>query len=83
MIGAIKFDEEHEEILLNTLVYGVDQQDMISQTPGLLAHILFMCIKYGDSINNSARMKSISKNMLLAIKETVMVCVHIYLAMYM
>lgn len=46
---------------------------VVNMIPGLTAHLLFMCIRHADYLNDGAKLKSLMHAIITGIKQVTMV----------
>lgn len=54
---------------------------VVNMIPGLPAHILFMCVRYADSLNDAGMLKSLMNSAINGIKQVVKVGMPLILAL--
>ena len=71
--GMIEFSGEDEEKVIKYLITDMNPKSMAEAIPGLPAHILFMCIRHCDHVNDDRRMQSLLTNSINSIRKVVKV----------
>lgn len=69
----IEFSGEDEEKVIKFLITDMNPKSMAEAIPGLPAHILFMCIRHCDHVNDDRRMQSLLTNSINSIRKVVKV----------
>uniref|UniRef100_A0A8C5MY75 Myosin VC n=1 Tax=Leptobrachium leishanense TaxID=445787 RepID=A0A8C5MY75_9ANUR len=71
-LGMLEFAQDEEQKLINNLVLDLKPRGVVvNMIPGLPAHIMFMCVRYTDYINDSERIKSLMNSSINGIKEVI------------
>lgn len=69
----IEFSVEDEDKVIQHLITDMNPKSMADAIPGLPAHILFMCIRHADHVNDDRRMQSLLTNSINSIRKVVKV----------
>ncbi|XP_078360518.1 unconventional myosin-Va-like [Oculina patagonica] len=69
--GMIEFSGEDEDKVIKYLITDMNPKSMADAIPGLPAHILFMCIRHADHVNDDRRMQSLLTNSINSIRKVV------------
>lgn len=69
----IEFASEDEDKVIKHLITDMNPNSMADAIPGLPAHILFMCIRHADHVNDDRRMQSLLTNSINSIRKVVKV----------
>lgn len=69
--GMFEYRKEDEPLLIKNLIFELTPQMMMSHMPGLPAHILFMCMRYTDHMNDDEKVRSLLTNSINGIKKVV------------
>lgn len=69
----IEFSSEDEDKVIKFLITDMNPKSMADATPGLPAHILFMCIRHCDHVNDDRRMQSLLTSSINNIRKVVKV----------
>ena len=69
----IEFSGEDEDKVIQSLITDMNPGSMADAIPGLPAHILFMCIRHADHVNDDRRMQSLLSNSINSIRKVVKV----------
>ncbi|PWA30523.1 hypothetical protein CCH79_00015367 [Gambusia affinis] len=70
--GMLEFKEDDTGHLLKNLVVDLKPRGVaVSFTPGLPAFIIFMCLRYADSVNDDRRLSSLLNSTISSIKGVI------------
>ena len=72
-LGMIEYAAEDEEKVIKFLITDLTPTSLSDAIPGLPAHILFMCIRHADHMNDDRRMQSLLSNSINSIRKVVKV----------
>ncbi|KAG8505333.1 Unconventional myosin-Vc [Galemys pyrenaicus] len=71
-LGILKYKQEDEAKLIQNLILDLKPRGVVvNMIPGLPAHILFMCVRYADSLNDADMLKSLMNSAINGIKQVV------------
>ncbi|XP_015728324.1 unconventional myosin-Vc isoform X2 [Coturnix japonica] len=71
-IGMMEYKREDEERIVQNLILDLKPRGVVVNTiPGLPAHILFMCVRYADYLNDADMLKSFINVTIDGIKQVV------------
>ncbi|NXL80993.1 MYO5C protein, partial [Leptocoma aspasia] len=71
-IGMMEYKKEDEERIIQNLILDLKPRGVVvNMIPGLPAHILFMCVRYADYLNNADVLKSFMNVTIDGIKQVV------------
>ncbi|XP_031755052.1 unconventional myosin-Vc isoform X2 [Xenopus tropicalis] len=71
-LGMLEFASEDESKLIRNLILDLKPRGVVvNMIPGLPAHIMFMCVRYTDYINNAERIKSLMNASINSIKQVI------------
>ncbi|KFW94423.1 Unconventional myosin-Vc, partial [Phalacrocorax carbo] len=71
-IGMMEYKKEDEERIIQNLILDLKPRGVVVNTiPGLPAHILFMCVRYADYLNDADMLKSFMNVTIDGIKKVV------------
>ncbi|XP_069838875.1 unconventional myosin-Vc isoform X2 [Dendropsophus ebraccatus] len=71
-LGMLEFSPEDEAKLIGNLILDIKPRGVVvNMIPGLPAHILFMCVRYADYINDAERIKSLMNASINGIKQVI------------
>ncbi|NWT18664.1 MYO5C protein, partial [Vireo altiloquus] len=71
-IGMMEYKKEDEERIIQNLILDLKPRGVVvNMIPGLPAHILFMCVRYADYLNDADMMKSFMNITIDGIKQVV------------
>ncbi|CAH2273930.1 unconventional myosin-Vc [Pelobates cultripes] len=71
-LGMLEFAQDDESKLISNLILDLKPRGVVvNMIPGLPAHIMFMCVRYTDYINDADRIKSLMNASINGIKEVI------------
>lgn len=71
-IGMMEYKKEDEAKLVQNLILDLKPRGVVvNMIPGLPAHILFMCVRYADSLSDVSMLKSFMNVTINGIKQVV------------
>ncbi|XP_066132390.1 unconventional myosin-Vc isoform X1 [Saccopteryx bilineata] len=71
-LGMLEYKREDEAKLIQNLILDLKPRGVVvNMVPGLPAHILFMCVRYADSLNDANMLKSLMNSTINGIKQVV------------
>uniref|UniRef100_A0A8C9MN80 Myosin VC n=1 Tax=Serinus canaria TaxID=9135 RepID=A0A8C9MN80_SERCA len=71
-IGMMEYKKEDEERIIQNLILDLKPRGVVvNMIPGLPAHILFMCVRYADYLNDADMLKSFMNVTIDGIKQVV------------
>jgi myosin-5 len=70
-LGMFKYSSQKEQLMLDILITTLDPQTALKFPPHLPAHVLFMCVRYIDEVNDDVQVKSLLNNMIVSLKRVV------------
>ncbi|NXS47645.1 MYO5C protein, partial [Balaeniceps rex] len=71
-IGMMEYKKEDEERIIQNLILDLKPRGVVvNMIPGLPAHILFMCVRYADYLNDADMLKSFMSVTIDGIKQVV------------
>uniref|UniRef100_A0A8C0ZTS4 Myosin VC n=1 Tax=Castor canadensis TaxID=51338 RepID=A0A8C0ZTS4_CASCN len=71
-LGMLEYRREDEAKLIQNLILDLKPRGVVvNMIPGLPAHILFMCVRYADSLNDADMLKSLMNSAINGIKQVV------------
>lgn len=71
-LGMLEYKREDEARLIQNLILDLKPRGVVvNMIPGLPAHILFMCVRYADSLNDANMLKSLMNSTINGIKQVV------------
>ncbi|KAM6201370.1 unconventional myosin-Vc [Rhynchocyon petersi] len=71
-LGMLEYKKEDEDKLIQNLILDLKPRGVVvNMMPGLPAHILFMCVRYADSLNDASMLKSLMSSAINGIKQVV------------
>jgi myosin-5 len=79
MLGALEFGPGDDHLIIQRLVYDIDPIALVhdkKRSPGLAAHVFFMCIRYLDHIQEFERLQLMMETYIKAVDSTVQVLRH-------
>ncbi|XP_027019679.2 unconventional myosin-Vc [Tachysurus fulvidraco] len=69
-LGMLEYKKEHEGRIVQTLIHELKPRGVVvNMIPGLAAHLLFMCIRHADYLNDGAKLKSLMHAIISGIKQ--------------
>ncbi|XP_054588949.1 unconventional myosin-Vc isoform X1 [Nothobranchius furzeri] len=72
-LGMLEYRREHEPRLIQNIILDLKPKGVVvSMIPTLPAHILFMCVRHADYLNDDTKLKSLMNAIITAIKKVVM-----------
>ncbi|KAI7812276.1 putative unconventional myosin-Vc, partial [Triplophysa rosa] len=70
-LGMLEYKKEDEGRLVRTLILDLRPRGVgVHMIPGLAAHLLFMCVRHADYLNDGNKLKSFMHATITAVKET-------------
>ncbi|NWH58378.1 MYO5C protein, partial [Geococcyx californianus] len=71
-VGMMEYKKEDEERVIQNLILDLKPRGVVvNMIPGLPAHILFMCVRYADYLNDADMLKSFMNITIDGIKQVV------------
>ncbi|KAA0724673.1 Unconventional myosin-Vc [Triplophysa tibetana] len=71
-LGMLEYKKEDEGRLVQKLILDLRPRGVgVHIIPGLAAHLLFMCVRHADYLNDGNKLKSFMHAIISAVKETV------------
>ncbi|XP_069851491.1 unconventional myosin-Vc isoform X1 [Dipodomys merriami] len=71
-LGMLEYRREDEPKLIQNLILDLKPRGVVvNMMPGLPAHILFMCVRYADALNDASMLKSLMNSAINGIKQVV------------
>ncbi|KAM9313263.1 unconventional myosin-Vc [Gastrophryne carolinensis] len=71
-LGMLEFLPEDETKLIANLILDLKPRGVVvNMIPGLPAHILFMCVRFTDYVNDAERIKSLMNSSINGIKQVI------------
>ncbi|XP_011228884.1 unconventional myosin-Vc isoform X1 [Ailuropoda melanoleuca] len=71
-LGMLEYKTEDEDKLIQNLILDLKPRGVVvNMIPGLPAHLLFMCVRYADSLNDASMVKSLMNSTINGIKQVV------------
>ncbi|XP_068131560.1 unconventional myosin-Vc isoform X2 [Hyperolius riggenbachi] len=71
-LGMLDFSPEEETKLVTNLILDLKPRGVVvNMIPGLPAHILFMCVRFTDYVNDAERIKSLMNSSINGIKQVI------------
>lgn len=75
MQGMLMWKEADKDELVKELILNSSPQKLRGELPGVVAFILFMCVRWADYISNGPQLQGMLTIAIRSIKHTYMVCV--------
>ncbi|XP_051978889.1 unconventional myosin-Vc isoform X2 [Xyrauchen texanus] len=73
-LGMLEYKKEDEGRLVQTLIIELKPRGVVvNMIPGLAAHLLFMCVRHADYLNDGNKLKSLMHAIIKSFKDVVMV----------
>lgn len=71
-MGMLEYKREDEAKIVQNLILDMKPRGVVvNMIPGLPAHILFMCVRYADFVNDGNMLKSLMNSIINGIKQVV------------
>ncbi|MBN3292049.1 MYO5C protein, partial [Polypterus senegalus] len=71
-IGMLEYKSEDEAKLIKHLILDLKPRGVVvNMIPGLPAHLLFMCVRYADYMNDAAKLKSLMNSIVNGLKDMI------------
>ncbi|XP_036399627.1 unconventional myosin-Vc isoform X2 [Megalops cyprinoides] len=71
-LGMLEYKREDETRLIQNIILDLKPRGVVvNMIPGLTAHILFMCIRHADYLNDDKKLKSLMNSIIGGIKQVV------------
>ncbi|KFV84686.1 Unconventional myosin-Vc [Struthio camelus australis] len=71
-VGMMEYKKEDEERIVQNLILDLKPRGVVvNMIPGLPAHILFMCVRYADYLNDADMLKSFMNVTIDGIKQVI------------
>ncbi|XP_045893170.1 unconventional myosin-Vc isoform X2 [Micropterus dolomieu] len=72
-LGMLEYKREDEPRLIQNIILDLKPKGVaVNMIPNLPAHILFMCIRHADYLNDEAKLKSLMNATIGAVKKVIM-----------
>ncbi|KAI1889664.1 hypothetical protein AGOR_G00165270 [Albula goreensis] len=72
-LGMLEYKRDDESSLIQNIILDLKPRGVVvNMIPGLAAHILFMCVRHADYLNDDAKLKSLMNAIISAIKQVVL-----------
>ncbi|XP_076847044.1 unconventional myosin-Vc isoform X2 [Brachyhypopomus gauderio] len=72
-LGMLEYKRQDEDRLVRTLILGLKPRGVVvNMIPGLAAHLLFMCVRHADYLNDDTKLKSLMRAIISGIKQVIM-----------
>ena len=72
-MGMFEYERQDETKLFRRLIVDLDPAVVKDCLPGLPAHILFMCLRYCDHMNDALRMEHLLTGIITSVRKVVSV----------
>uniref|UniRef100_A0A671KVK4 Uncharacterized protein n=1 Tax=Sinocyclocheilus anshuiensis TaxID=1608454 RepID=A0A671KVK4_9TELE len=70
-LGMLEYKKEDESRLIRTLILELKPRGVgVQMIPGLAAHLLFMCVRHADYLNDGNQLKSLMNSIISAIMRS-------------
>ncbi|KAM4618312.1 unconventional myosin-Vc [Polymixia lowei] len=71
-LGMLEYKREDESRLIQNIILDLKPRGVVvNMIPGLPAHILFMCVRHADYLNDGAKLKSLMNAIITAVKKVI------------
>ncbi|XP_072528419.1 unconventional myosin-Vc [Salminus brasiliensis] len=71
-LGMLEYKKEDEDRLVRMLILDLKPRGVVvNMIPGLAAHLLFMCMRHSDYLNDGNKLKSLMHAIITAIKQVI------------
>ncbi|XP_073798784.1 unconventional myosin-Vc isoform X1 [Danio rerio] len=71
-LGMLEYKKEDEGRLIRILILELKPRGVgVNMIPGLAAHLLFMCVRHADYLNDGNKLKCLMNNIITAVKEVI------------
>ncbi|KAJ8272402.1 hypothetical protein COCON_G00112610 [Conger conger] len=72
-LGMLEYKRNDESNLIQNIILDLKPRGVVvNMIPGLVAHILFMCVRHADYLNDDGKLKSLMNSIVGGIKQIVM-----------
>uniref|UniRef100_A0A4W4FBN0 Dilute domain-containing protein n=1 Tax=Electrophorus electricus TaxID=8005 RepID=A0A4W4FBN0_ELEEL len=72
-LGMLEYKRQDEDRLVRTLILELKPRGVVvNMIPGLVAHLLFMCMRHADYLNDGTKLKSLMHAIISGIKQVIM-----------
>ncbi|XP_031420587.1 unconventional myosin-Vc [Clupea harengus] len=72
-LGMLEYRREDEPRIIQNLILVLRPRGVVvNMIPGLAAHLLFMCIRHADYLNDGAKLKSLMHAIITGLKQVIM-----------
>ncbi|KAJ8391649.1 hypothetical protein AAFF_G00087900 [Aldrovandia affinis] len=72
-LGMLEYKRDDEPRLIQNIILDLKPRGVaVNMIPGLTAHILFMCVRHTDYLNDDGKLKSLMNGIIGGIKQVVM-----------
>ncbi|XP_063052542.1 unconventional myosin-Vc isoform X2 [Engraulis encrasicolus] len=69
-LGMLEYRREDEPKIIQNLVLDLKPRGVVvNMIPGLAAHLLFMCVRYADYLNDGSKLKSLMNAIIGGVKQ--------------
>ncbi|MBN3296301.1 MYO5C protein, partial [Amia calva] len=71
-LGMLEYKKEEELKLIKNIILEMKPRGVVvNMIPGLPAHLLFMCVRYADYLNDATKLKSLMNAIISGIKQVI------------
>ncbi|KAL2093412.1 hypothetical protein ACEWY4_010724 [Coilia grayii] len=71
-LGMLEYRREDEPKIIQNLILELKPRGVVvNMIPGLAAHLLFMCVRYADYLNDGSKLKSLMGAIISAVKHII------------
>ncbi|XP_076124385.1 unconventional myosin-Vc [Alosa pseudoharengus] len=72
-LGMLEYRREDEPKIIQNLILDLRPRGVVvNMFPGLAAHLLFMCVRHADYLNDGAKLKSLMHAIITGLKKVIM-----------
>ncbi|XP_048112067.1 unconventional myosin-Vc [Alosa alosa] len=72
-LGMLEYRREDEPKIIQNLILDLRPRGVVvNMFPGLAAHLLFMCVRHADYLNDGAKLKSLMHGIITGLKKVIM-----------
>lgn len=66
-LGMVEFSISDVDLIVKQLIHDLSPGQVSDQIPGLPAHLLFMCVRYCDHVNDDEKLQTLLTSAISAI----------------
>ncbi|MGH0131555.1 UNVERIFIED_CONTAM: hypothetical protein FKN15_025528 [Acipenser sinensis] len=73
-LGMLEYKKDDESRLIKNIILDMKPRGVVvNMIPGLPAHILFMCVKHADYLNDADKLESLMNSIINGVKQVIQV----------